>query len=394
MKPYYVLLTGAKNNAGDYLIGSRAKSLLRMTRPDRDLVELPRWKLFTGEDLKLVNESEAVILTGGPALRRNMRPKLFPMAEQLSAIKPPILTMGIGWKSQSLSWEATREYELNADTVSLIRRIEESGYSSSVRDYHTLNVLLHRGFKSFRMTGCPALFAPHGEPSDSAQSDSRVRKLAHVAFSVGARIGNDSVFEKQTQSMIEAIGDWCDEGRRLTVFFHHSLEDSYLQTDTPNVSLHEAQRRLAVWLTRQGISYQDVSGGHEALLRNYASCDIHIGYRVHAHVLMSSLSKPSILIAEDGRGAALREVLAGLVLPAFVEGDQDTILQRRDHLRALISGRSPRSSRSLVEGAVLAGDAIRNAEAELASGFARAKATEAIIARHREHMEKFLLQLP
>ena len=43
----------------------------------------------------------------------------------------------------------------------------------------------------------------------------------------------------------------------------------------------------------------------------YSNCDLHIGYRVHAHVFMTSIKKPSILIKEDGRGEGMSEVIEG-----------------------------------------------------------------------------------
>ena len=37
--PSYVVLTGSKNNAGDYLIKYRAKELLKHIRPDRNIID-------------------------------------------------------------------------------------------------------------------------------------------------------------------------------------------------------------------------------------------------------------------------------------------------------------------------------------------------------------------
>lgn len=44
MSKYYALLTGSKNNAGDYLIKARAKSLLKEWRNDREFVDIDGWK--------------------------------------------------------------------------------------------------------------------------------------------------------------------------------------------------------------------------------------------------------------------------------------------------------------------------------------------------------------
>ena len=40
MKDQYVILTGSKNNAGDYLIKYRAKQLFANLRPDRKIIDI------------------------------------------------------------------------------------------------------------------------------------------------------------------------------------------------------------------------------------------------------------------------------------------------------------------------------------------------------------------
>ena len=44
MKDQYVILTGSKNNAGDYLIKYRAKQLFTNLRPDRKIIDINGWE--------------------------------------------------------------------------------------------------------------------------------------------------------------------------------------------------------------------------------------------------------------------------------------------------------------------------------------------------------------
>src|SRR4029453_7482424 len=41
----------------------------------------------------------------------------------------------------------------------------------------------------------------------------------------------------------------------------------------------------------------------------YKNADLHVGYRVHAHLAFVSYRRPSLLIAEDGRGLGQAETL-------------------------------------------------------------------------------------
>src|SRR6056297_628788 len=145
MEEKYVVLTGSKNNAGDYLIKLRGKQLLRRLRPEKDIVDFNGWENVDDEKLEIINSSKALILLGGPSLRKNMFPGIYPLRKSLDDIKVPIIAMGIGWKSQSGSWADTHNYALSKDTLKLLKKIDETGYLSSVRDFHSQNVLYNYG---------------------------------------------------------------------------------------------------------------------------------------------------------------------------------------------------------------------------------------------------------
>ena len=53
-----------------------------------------------------------------------------------------------------------------------------------------------------------------------------------------------------------------------------------------------------------------IGGSHEKLISTYRSCRVHLGFRVHAHLLCLALGVPSLLIVEDERGASLADNMA------------------------------------------------------------------------------------
>lgn len=314
MKEYYVILTGSKNNAGDYLIKYRAKRLFSTLRPDRDIIDLNAWEPFDNEKLEIVNGSNALILTGGPSLRKNMYPSIYRMTEDLNDIKVPILTLGIGWKSLTGDWSDTENYPLSPDTLKLINRIEQSGFKSSVRDFHSQNVLRNYGFNSFLMTGCPALYDLNSMGSD-VQFPSSIKK---VAFSLGVSFVESSSMKQLVKSQILRTRDFFNESEYIVVF-HHSLEHSKLKETygDKQKNFMKQHDEMVKWLEGENISYVDISGSEEGLINLYSSMDVHIGYRVHAHIFMTSISKLSVLLAEDGRGKALHKVIGKSVYFAF-----------------------------------------------------------------------------
>jgi hypothetical protein len=313
-KPYYVTLTGGKNNAGDFLIKYRAFKLFRDLRPDREIIDYNEWEPIDDERLAIINRAEALILLGGPGLVKNMYPNgAYRLRENLDDIKVPILMMGIGWKSLRGGWEDTYHYPLSKTTLSLLDKIESSGYVSSVRDYHTLNVLHQRGYKNFHMTGCPAYYDE--DFFTSAYTKEIPRK---VAFSLGVSFVYSPSMEQQMKEMILATKNYYEQSQ-FEVVFHHSIDKNTLEKAYhADVSKHYSKHKeFVTWLEKEQIGYVDISGSAENLIHYYSGVNVHVGYRVHAHIFMNSISKYSILISEDGRGKATRGVIGGIVLDGY-----------------------------------------------------------------------------
>jgi len=312
MKNQYVLLTGGKNNAGDHLIKLRAKQLFNWIRPDIRILDLNGWEKLSDADLEEVNRSKALILTGGPALQNRMFPNVYALRENLDEIKVPILTMGIGWYSHKGEWKDTHNYTLDENSLILLEKVNNSGYMSSVRDYHTLNILHSLGMKNFLMTGCPALYS-QDHIGTKFLNRFQVKK---IAYSLGVSMKMSKSMYTQMQNVLLTIRNLFPQAE-IEVVFHHSPTETYLKTHGANKALYEVQKKYISWLINNQFNYIDISGSAKNLVNYYSNVDFHIGYRVHAHIFMSSISKPSVLLSEDGRGKALEKVLGGVILDAY-----------------------------------------------------------------------------
>jgi len=389
LKKYYVILTGSKNNAGDFLIKYRAKELFATLRPDRDIVDFNAWEPFDDERLSVVNGAEALILMGGPALQREMRPRIYPMVDDLDKIKVPILMMGIGWKSLQGDWFNTYNYPLNEQTLELLRRIELSGYFSSVRDYHTQNALFFHGIQNVIMTGCPACYSIDVLEKDH-QEKGDVRDINKVAFSLGVsflRSQSMEILMKQTISLLAEYlqGKDCP----LEVVFQHSLQNEvFLQTHGASEFHLRRHQDFAKWLEDKCIPFQDLSGSAERLVNYYEDVDLHVGFRVHSHLHMNSVAKPSVLLAEDGRGKALRDVLGGAVLDAYIS------FGKEDALKKIARKMLGTQFDLYVPNLFLPKNVILLLENEEKTGYSRLLGGQAQIGRNYVVMKNFMVQLP
>ena len=312
MNDQYVILTGSKNNAGDYLIKYRAKQLFSELRPDRKIIDMNGWERLNTEKLAIINQSKALILMGGPALVEKMVPKVYALTHNLEDIKVPIIMMGIGWKSKKGNWEDTYSYPLNKKTLCLLTKINNSGYLSSVRDYHTLNAIRFNGFNKFLMTGCPAYY-----DKDFINKKLHFKEINKVAFSLGvAFLESHSMQSLMKENILACKAKFLN--KEFEVVFHHSLDREKFRLDYKSSPRHVIKHnKFAEWLESEGIRYVDISGSAENLINYYSNVDLHIGFRVHAHIFMNSISRKSILVSEDGRAKGVKGVIGGVVLDGY-----------------------------------------------------------------------------
>ena len=90
----------------------------------------------------------------------------------------------------------------------------------------------------------------------------------------------------------------------IKIIFHRGWKKDRYSSSV----LVKRQTKLVNWAEGEGIPSIDISYGWEGF-QEYDDCDIHVGYRVHAHLYNVSHRKPSFLIEEDGRGYGANDAL-------------------------------------------------------------------------------------
>jgi len=381
-KEYYVTLTGGKNNAGDFLIKYRAFNLFKNLRPDREIIDFNEWEAIDDKKLEVINNSKALILLGGPGLMENLYPHIYKLRANLDDIKVPILMMGIGWKDANGDWNDTYTYPLSNNSLKLLNKIENSGYYSSVRGYHTLNTLQNHGFKNFLMTGCPAYY-----DIDYIDKKIEYKEIKKVAFSLGVSFINSENMESQMKNLILSLSEKYND-KIFEVVFHHSLDKEKIEKVYGKSHLGHVLEHLEFvkWLETNNISYVDISGSAENLINYYNDIDLHIGYRVHAHIFMNSIRKFSILLSEDGRGKEVAKTIGGIVIDAYTEYKKDFISKV---LNKLLKGYSRFKENLFVDKELL-----NSIEYESKIDYQRINGSYSTIDNNFEVMKKFIKQLP
>ena len=300
-KDYYIALTGAKKNSGDFLITDSAIKLLEEIRPDRIIIKYPAWKLV-GENLDIFNNSKAVLILGGPGYRIDSYPKVYPLANNLNKLQIPIIPIGLGTIYRNSDLPNIKSTPKNLLFVQKLRENIENG----CRGPNSKLLLETLGISNVNLIGCPA-FHCGNSPKDAAFF--KPETINNIAFSLPAKLERFIEVEKILDQLLSKVPD-----SKLTLFLHRGgeIKDEYSMPDDFKIS-ELAKSLCSKYKTKlENISYS--SRGFD----KYLKADLHLGYRVHAHIFCISHLRPSYLINEDGRG---EEIQKALELPSIDSGD-------------------------------------------------------------------------
>lgn len=275
-----LVLHGAVKNSGDFLIRDRSLTHLRALLPHAELI--PRFRLAPlGQ---LLNQIDLAVLAGGPALDFDMVPTVHPRIPELRDSGIPTVALAIG-----LSGHGSSGRTFSDDTSEAIRWLSSFG-RISVRDINSARAVDEVVAGRATMTGCVAWYLdlPVTHPTNgSSQGQGH-----DLAFTPPA----NPRLHPEGLRVLRAIGRAASHSK-IVVGYHRGI----LPGRGVPIRSGLLNSGAAAIARLKGATVRDLSGP-QGEFDSYDDCRIHIGYRVHAHLLFLSQGKPSILIAEDRRG--------------------------------------------------------------------------------------------
>ena len=288
------VITGAYGNAGDYLIGSAARGLLK-NHVDANITNLDRLNLDDAA-YDAINKSRFVLLTGGPAYQKRVYPKIYPL--DLSRVKVPVVPFGLGWKGKLD--ENPADFTFSDQGLSFVQQVHSnfSGFSSA-RDPFTVSMLNANGVSNVEMTGCPAWYNEPTFNNDFAWSGQPKNVLVSVP----------AAKTDQLDALMDFVRERFPKSNR-TLLFQAGLNPTAAQSDP---ALRKWLLRTAAVGALKGFRVVSTTGSLDRFLNLLDSNDVHLGYRVHAHIGTLARRKPSVLIAEDSRGLGQMSALGSAV---------------------------------------------------------------------------------
>lgn len=284
------LMSGAYVNAGDFLIEQRSKRLLENVIRGAEVEVLKRNHSYNDEFDEL-NKYDLIIFGGGPGYQRDMYPDRMPFISDLGRVSAPVSIMGWGWKGIGVSEKYVYSDNFSENMKRFLRHAENTGGGYlGCRDWYTVRFLKNAGFYNCMMTGCPAWYDLEN-----------IEKLCggHIKKEICQNICISDASFKCNVSIMK----W------LIIYLRRRYPDSRIQ-----LVFHRGitqEKKLLVeksFLEQYHLDYKDISGSAEGF-SVYNKCDLHIGFRVHAHIYNLSRGNVSVLLNEDARGVGVNDAL-------------------------------------------------------------------------------------
>jgi len=288
----YVFLTRPFKNVGDFLIAEKGKQLLKHHKPEHELKEFHSAESLN-DKIDILNESELIIINGGPGYQPQMYPKIYPLVDDLSELDTPIAILGMGWRSFPGDEISVNDFSFTKRSKKLLKLVNKNNYLSC-RDYITQRLVKKNGFSPVTMTGCPAWY-----DSDNLERDLHVpNDIEKIVFTTPAR----KFYLTQSANVMKVLNDLFPNTKKYCTFHKGIRADKHLK-----IKERAEQMNYTVKDTSCDISK----------IEFYKDCDLHVGYRVHGHLYFLAHRLPSLLIEEDGRGRGANESLGLPRLPAW-----------------------------------------------------------------------------
>lgn len=375
------VLTGDKVSSGDAFIVDRGIGLLKHFCPDEEILKLKRWEPID-EYINKINESRALILLGGPAIERNIYPGIYPLVKDLSQIRVPIIAMGLGASIIPCNETAINEFRFGSSSGPLLERLAKDFGRLGIRDYITKRILVNNGVQNTEVIGCPAWYNLESLGKQIISKDIR-----RVAFATGVRhlyFKSRESFVQQCEVM-KLLNDKFPKAVKYCVF-----QDTLENDDYKPKNIIQIQRNLAMEAQKLGYEIVDCTYNLGNMLSTYEQADFLIGYRVHSHICMLSMGKPSVLIVEDSRGYGMNNFVGLKSFSSFQES-------RGVLDRLYVDGLSSRLMRRVLPFKInphLIEQVSQFVEQELESDFSRYAGIHEVILRYFKKMEKFITNLP
>lgn len=286
---------GSKNS-GDDLLGKSLAKIVTFVKGEDIQIDTVSASDCRPDTIENFDQYSSVLV---PALRPTLLGNSISpqnrgvLLEEAFKCNVPVFAIGSGWKAYPGVIEQSQRLKLEPKDLMQLQKLfgcqknSEASGMIACRDITTENLLINNNVNCYGTIGDCGLYDPYLIESKCIAP----KKVQSVAVSMPHNDFHKEMAYKIALELKKELA--CD----VTITFH-GYPKSYQEEMSPH------------W-DRKLINFEDLSGGAEKL-SFYDNIDIHVGFRLHAHIWFLRTRKPSLLLGEDGRGMGHLYTFSGL----------------------------------------------------------------------------------
>ena len=254
------LLSRAKLNSGDHLITYSTKGLLEFFNFNIKQIIPQGWSRLSKDQVEIANHSDYVVIPGGPCIQNNFKPNIYP----LNNITSKILIFGSGLNG-------SKSQTFNDNTQSFLKECIIYTRGSDTHD-----LLNHNNINS-TFSGCSVWF----NSGNVVKKFNHNQDIKNIIFSLSR-----TTTQQELNLLLETSKYFSNAN--ITCIFNHGYEPSC--------------NKAKIYIENLKIKHISTASNAAKLIDIHKNSDLHIGTRVHSHLLSLSLGIKSILLPIDVRG--------------------------------------------------------------------------------------------
>ncbi|WP_161803866.1 polysaccharide pyruvyl transferase family protein [Pseudoalteromonas sp. P1-16-1b] len=304
MKKYTIVTTypeGGSKNIGDQLITNSLISAIKDIK-ENDIHFDIIWRGDTWKNVQKIIESSDTIIFACLAIRPSMASREYPFLKNILESNIPIHVVSAGTALNVDSDKIAIENYVDDESKKLLLALDEKCTTFTTRGLLTQRFCNSIGMKVSSFAGDVAFVE---------------RKYSDLKFQLNQEIKNIVISDPHYS--INYISLLSETYKKLKSTFPSS---------NIKIALHGNNKVVKNFAIENNINFVEIYKDKDSGLRIYDDADIHVGFRVHAHVSMLKRRKYSYLFEQDGRGCDYGLTIERKIsIPAY-RSDTKTFISR------------------------------------------------------------------
>lgn len=317
MKKYVIVSTypetGSKN-IGDQLITTALVNLLKCVKGDEISISTV-WREQPWENIKEEFNNADAIIFACLAIRKSMHNKEYPYLDKVIDLNTPVAVIAAG-TSLDVTKSKKSVYEcFSKETLLLLEKLDKKSLFFTTRGYLTQAFCDNVNLKKAKFSGDVAFF----------DENYGLKK-----FEASKKINNIVISDPHRAKMYLNSFDSLIKG----------MKKLYPAAEI-TIALHGNEATIEAYAMNEGIKVSKIYKNRHEGLHIYDNADLHVGYRVHAHVSALKRRVYSYLLEQDGRGCDYGLTLEKKIsVPNYLPSSRFKLLNFADKLMLKICGYS------------------------------------------------------